>query len=161
MMVRRTLLTKLWSSGSLIVYTAQRRSAQAIPLFLSRVPAGFPSPADDYLDLKLDLNEHLIAHPDATFFVRVRGDSMLGAAILDGAILVVDCALEARSNDIVVCLYDGEYTVKRLQIREEGIWLRAENPAYPPIRVAPESRFEVWGIVTYWINPSHVRAGRL
>lgn len=118
------------------------------PLLLSRVPAGFPSPAEDYVEGSLDLNEHLIEHREATFFVRVKGQSMTGAGIQDGDLLVVDRALEAGHGDIVVAVVDGELTVKRLWRRGARVRLLAENPAYAPIDLKDGQELAVWGVVT-------------
>ena len=118
------------------------------PLFLSRVPAGFPSPAEDYVEGSLDLNEHLIEHREATFFVRVKGQSMTGAGIADGDLLVVDRSLEAGDGDIVVAVVDGELTVKRLWRRGGRVRLLAENPAYAPIDLKDGQELAVWGVVT-------------
>jgi len=118
------------------------------PLLLSRVPAGFPSPAEDYVEGALDLNEHLIAHREATFFVRVQGHSMIGAGIQDGDLLVVDRALEAGHSDIVVAVVDGELTVKRLWRRGGRVRLLAENPAFVPIELKDGQELAVWGVVT-------------
>ncbi|MCG3146447.1 MAG: Protein UmuD [Gammaproteobacteria bacterium] len=118
------------------------------PLFLSRVPAGFPSPAEDYVEGSLDLNEHLIAHREATFFMRVQGHSMTGAGIQDGDLLVVDRSLEAGHGDIVVAVVDGELTVKRLWRRGGRVRLLAENPAYAPIDLKDGQELAVWGVVT-------------
>jgi DNA polymerase V len=123
-----------------------------IPLFMSSVKAGFPSPADDFLERQLDLNEHLIQHPAATFFVRVDGDSMTGADIHRGDILIVDRSLEAASGRIVIAVINGEFTVKRLRIENGSIQLEADNPGYPPIRIQNDWDFQVWGIVTYIIH---------
>lgn len=116
------------------------------------VPAGFPSPAEEYLEPKLDLNEFLIKHPSATFFVRVQGDSMTGAGIFNGDILIVDRALDPKEGDIAVCVIDGEFTVKRLQIINDEIFLAPENGEYKPIKVTTFQDFQVWGIVTYVIH---------
>ena len=124
----------------------------ARPLFLSRVPAGFPSPAEDYVECGLDLNEHLIAHREATFFVRVKGHSMTGAGIRDGDLLVVDRALEAGDGDIVVAVVDGELTVKRLWRRGGRVRLLAENPAFAPIELKDGQELAVWGVVTSVIH---------
>ena len=126
-----------------------------LPLFATPVKAGFPSPADDYMEQKLDLNEHLIQHPAATFFVRVEGDSMRGAGINKGDILVVDRALEPTNGKIVVAVINGEFTVKRIRIMEGKICLEAENANYPPIRIEEGWDFEVWGVVTFSIHKTH------
>ena len=123
-----------------------------IPLFSSSVSAGFPSPADDFIDLPLDLNEHLIQHPAATFFVRVSGDSMVRAGIFPGTLLIVDRSLEARQGCIVLAVLDGAFTVKRF--RQEGgmVTLLPENPMYQPIHVGPQQDFAVWGVVVHAIR---------
>lgn len=118
------------------------------PLFGHRVPAGFPSPADDYVEAWLDLNEHLIEHREATFFVQASGDSMTGAGIQDGNLLVVDRALEPRHGDIVIAVIDGELTVKRLDKRRGKVRLVAENPAYAPIEFKDGQELTIWGVVT-------------
>jgi len=122
------------------------------PLFLSGVSAGFPSPADDYLDRKLDLNEHLVKNPAATFFVRVAGDSMTGAGINDNDILVVDRSLEPSSNNIVIAIVNGELTVKRLIKTRDSCRLIAENPDYPILEINGEPPLEIWGVATYAIH---------
>jgi DNA polymerase V len=123
------------------------------PLFLWRVAAGFPSPAEDWLEQRLDLNTFLIAHPAATFFVYVRGDSMRGAGIHQGDLLIVDRAVEARHNHVIVAVLDGEFTVKRLQIVRGKVILKAEHPDYSPLEVSASSDFQVWGVVTFVIHP--------
>lgn len=122
------------------------------PLFCSRIPAGFPSPADDYIENSLDLNEYLVKHPAATFFVRVTGDSMTGAGINSGDILIVDRALTPVSGAVVVAALNGEFTVKRLVTAGGGISLLPENPAYKPVEITNGTEFEVWGVVTYVIH---------
>lgn len=124
----------------------------ARPLFRSRVPAGFPSPAEDYVESALDLNEHLIAHKEATFFVRVRGDSMIGAGIRNGDLLVVDRAREAKDGDIVIAVVDGDLTVKRLNQRGAHLCLMPENPCYRPIELKDGQELTVWGVVTSAIH---------
>ena len=127
-----------------------------LPSFLCGVAAGFPSPADDYMDKELDLNELVIKHPAATFYVRVEGHSMRDAGIHSGDILVVDRSLSPSSGKIIVAILNGEFTVKRLIIEEHGtIVLRPENSNYPPIQVSPEADFQVWGVVTYVIHQAH------
>lgn len=130
------------------IYGLERKSAIRRPLFLSGVSAGFPSPADDYVDRKLDLNELLIRNPAATFFVRVAGDSMTGAGISHNDILVVDRSLEPAGGSIVIAVYDGELTVKRLVCDKTGMRLVAENPDYPPLDITGENGCEIWGVVT-------------
>jgi DNA polymerase V len=119
----------------------------SLPLYSSRIAAGFPSPADDHLDDTLDLNEHLVQHPAATFFVRVQGDSMTGAGIYPGDLLVIDRSLTPKSGAIVVAVVNGELTVKRLQIEGRHIWLMPENPAYPPLEIGEGMELVIWGVV--------------
>lgn len=116
------------------------------------VTAGFPSPADDHLEAPLDLNEHLIKHPAATFLVRVEGDSMSGAGIQAGDLLVVDRAREPQSGSIVIAVVDGELTVKRLRVEKKRVRLVPENPAYRPIEVGRGTDVVVWGVVAHAIR---------
>ncbi len=125
---------------------------QKLSFYESGLPAGFPSPADDYLERQLDLHELLVEHPEATFFVRIEGDSMIGAGMHSGDILVVDRSLTASDGKIIVALLGGEFTVKRLQKRGQKICLAAENPRYRPLEVTEDSDFQVWGVVTYVIH---------
>ena len=121
-------------------------------MFIVTIPAGFPSPAEDYVEGPLDLNRHLIPHPAATFFVKVKGDSMIGAGIHSGDLLIVDRAVTAIHNSVIIAVLDGDLTVKRLY-RVGGILrLMPENPAYPPIEIHPGTDFEVWGVVTKVIH---------
>jgi DNA polymerase V len=124
------------------------------PLYISQVSAGFPSPADDYTELKLDLNKYLIKHPSATFYVKVKGESMKGAGINDGDILIVDRAVEPKNNDIAVCVINSEFTVKRIKKAKDTLYLIPENPDFKPIKVTEYNDFQVWGIVTYIIHKS-------
>jgi DNA polymerase V len=125
---------------------------QKLPLFSSQIEAGFASAADDHVDRTIDLNELLILHPAATFFVKVKGDSMKNAGIHPGDILVVDRSLEPTSGRIVVAILDGEFTVKRLILENGEAILIPENPSFLPIRIAKERDFQVWGTVTYVIK---------
>lgn len=123
-----------------------------LPVASSHVQAGFPSPADDFIEKQLDLNELMVQRPAATFFVRVQGDSMIDAGIQSGDILVVDRSAEPASGKIVVAILNGEFTVKRLIKKNKKIILQSENSQYPDIGVDPETNFEVWGVVTYVIH---------
>jgi DNA polymerase V len=123
-----------------------------LPLYLNPVSAGFPSPADDYLDRNLDLNEHLIGNPTATFFVRACGDSMIGANINDNDILIVDRSISAENGSIIIAALNGELTVKRLKTKAGKLFLIPENDAYPRFEIHEETSFEVWGVVTYIIH---------
>ncbi|NMQ18897.1 translesion error-prone DNA polymerase V autoproteolytic subunit [Candidatus Competibacter phosphatis] len=122
-------------------------------LYAARVPAGFPSPADDDVEGRLDLNQHLIRHPAATFFVRVSGESMLGAGIHPGDLLVVDRALEPAHGKVVIAVVNGELTVKRLCIRDGQVRLLAENERYAPIVLSGDMDLQIWGVVTNVIHP--------
>ncbi|HEX2859076.1 MAG TPA: translesion error-prone DNA polymerase V autoproteolytic subunit [Alphaproteobacteria bacterium] len=119
-----------------------------LPLFGAKVSAGFPSPADDFVEKTLDLNEFLVKHPAATFFAKVDGESMTGAGIFPGDYLVVDRSLEAVHGAIVLAAVNGEVTVKRLHKTERGAELHAANPAYKPIRIPAGEELQVWGVVT-------------
>jgi len=129
-----------------------RSTNWARPLFLASVSAGFPSPAEDYIEGRLDLNRHLIKHPAATFFVRVAGDSMIDAGIHPGDILVVDRALEPQDSNVVIAVIDGELTVKRISQRHGKLFLMPDNEAYQPLEILAEMEFEVWGVVTSVIH---------
>lgn len=123
-----------------------------IPCFSSHVPAGFPSPADDYLDSPIDLNEEIIKNSAATFFVKSCGDSMKGAGIFDGDLIVIDRSITATHGMIILAIVDGEFTIKRLSKRINGIFLLPENPNYRPIAIKEGMDFEVWGVVTHTIH---------
>jgi len=133
------------------IYSLDQSTKLELPLFSSRVPAGFPSPGDDYIDQTLDLNE-LVKHPSDTYLVKVEGDSMINAGIYDGDILVVDRALEADNNKVVVANLDGELTVKRLSIKGTSVLLMPDNPKYNPIEIRPLSDFRIMGVVTFVIH---------
>jgi len=123
-----------------------------IPLFLSGVSAGFPSPASDYVEKTLDLNEYLIKHPAATYFVHVKGDSMIDAGIHSGDLLIVDRSLTPSHNSIVIAMVNGEFTVKRLRKKNGRIYLMPDNPDFSPIEVSGDMQVEIWGVVTYVIH---------
>ncbi|MBP3670635.1 MAG: translesion error-prone DNA polymerase V autoproteolytic subunit [Bacteroidaceae bacterium] len=116
------------------------------------VPAGFPSPAQDHIDDGIDLNRELIHHPASTFCARVAGDSMRDCGIDDGDLLIIDKSIEPREGSIAVCFVDGEFTLKRISIRRDGIWLEPANPQYPALHVVEGSNFQVWGIVSYVVK---------
>lgn len=128
------------------------KKQKTAPLFFSPVQAGFPSPAEDFLEQALDLNEHLIQHPAATFFVRVSGESMKGAGIQNNDLLIVDRSLEATDGCIVVAVINGEFTVKRLHMHQKEVRLEAENPNFPPISIPEGADFQIWGVVTTIIH---------
>lgn len=130
------------------IYTPVYQTKIKLPMAQQGISAGFPSPADDFLDLSIDLNKELIKHPYATFYGRVSGDSMIGAGLDDGDLLVIDKSLEPRDGKIAVCFLDGEFTVKRIKLEANAIWLMPENKKYNPIRVTKDNEFVIWGIVT-------------
>ncbi len=123
-----------------------------LPFYTEKLSAGFPSPANDYFERSLDLNEHLIKNPSATFFVEIQGDSMIGAGIHSGDILIVDRSLEAANNKIIVAVINGEFTVKRLYWKNGTVRLMAENPNYNPIEINEGTEFEIWGVATAVIH---------
>lgn len=123
-----------------------------LPFFLSSVEAGFPSAVHDYMEGALDLNQLMVKHPAATFFVRAAGDSMQGAAIHPGDILVVDRALEPSSGKIVLAVVNGEFTVKRFIKKGESVYLTPENERYKPLKITAAMDFQVWGVVTWVIH---------
>ncbi|WNV05748.1 translesion error-prone DNA polymerase V autoproteolytic subunit [Candidatus Methylospira mobilis] len=132
---------------------AERPALLPLPLFLNRISAGFPSPADDYVEDRIDLNEQLIRNKAATFFLRVQGESMTGAGINPGDTLIVDRSLAPASGTVVIAVLDGELTVKRLWFDQSGVVeLRAENPRFPPIPVGEYQQLEIWGVVTSVIH---------
>ncbi len=124
-----------------------------LPLYGTKISAGYPSPSDDYIEGRLDLNEHLIHHPASTFFVRVTGYSMLNAGMHPGDILVVDRSLEPRHGKIVIAALEGELTVKRLYRKAGEIRLMPENDDYEPITISSEAELHIWGVVTNVIHP--------
>ena len=134
------------------IYRPQIKPNYAIPLYTCSVSAGFPSPAEEYLEGKLDLNQHLIPHPLATFFVRVSGDSMIGAGIHEGDLLIVDRFLEARDGKVVIAVVNGELLVKRLKYYDNQPSLVAEHPDYPELKITEVMDFQIWGVVTNVIH---------
>ena len=123
-----------------------------VPILATPVPAGFPSPADDYVEGRIDLNEHLIAHKEATFFVRVAGESMVGFGIHDGDLLVVDRATDPSDRSVVIAVVDGDFTVKQLCRIPEGVLLRSGSGAHSDIFVGEEQSLSVWGVVRWSIH---------
>jgi DNA polymerase V len=134
------------------IYSYEKRVSYHLPYFLSPVSAGFPSPADDYIESKLDLNDLLIPHPSSTFFTRVKGDSMVNAGIFNGDILVVDRSEQPGDGSVIIAVVDGEITVKRLKKEKGKVWLVPENPDYQSIEIKEETQFEIWGVVAAVIH---------
>jgi len=134
----------------------ESKTETSLPLITTRIPCGtgFPSPADDYLEEKLDLNKYLIEHPAATYYARAEGDSMIGAGIYPNDILIIDKAIEEVKDRIIVAWLNGEFTVKRYYVdnRLGKIFLVPENSKYYPHEITPEMDFMIWGVVTYNIH---------
>lgn len=129
--------------------------AKNSPLFGGGICAGFPSPADDYMEMGLDLNDLVVQHRASTFYAKVVGESMIDAGLNDGDILVIDKSIEAQDGKIAVCFIDGDFTVKRIEVKDETVWLMPANKAnkkYKPIKVNEDANFIIWGIVTYVIK---------
>ena len=145
-------LKLLHKKKELEIYTADLDQAYKLPYFNGGVSAGFPSPAEDYMHSKLDLNDLLIEHPSATYYVRVNGDSMLGAGILNGDLLIVDRSLEVTNNCIVVAHIDGEFTVKRIKKVNNKMFLQPENKNHKAIEINENMDFELFGVVAHAIH---------
>lgn len=139
-------------SKELVFYSLENKKLKNVPFYLGGVPAGFPSPAEDFMDLDINLHEYLVQHPSATFCVRVIGNSMIKAGIHSGDVMVVDRALEPKSNNIVLAVLDGEFTVKRIKKNNEQLYLIPENNQFYPIAITQEMNFQVWGVVTHVIH---------
>ena len=123
-----------------------------IPLLTDSVSAGFTSPADDYTEENIDLNEHLISNPFSTFFLKVKGDSMINAGIKDKDLIIVDKSLTARPGNIIIAMIDGEFTIKRLSIKNNELYLKAENHNYPDFKFKNHIDLQIWGVVIYSIH---------
>jgi len=136
----------------LTFFTPNFESEIKIPFVNQGVSAGFPSPALDFLETAIDLNEELIENPKTTFYIKVEGHSMIDAGINDKDILIVDRTLEPSDKKIAVCFIDGEFTVKRLKVEKDGLYLMPENKNYEEIKISEGNNFIIWGIVTYVIK---------
>ncbi len=138
------------------IFTANLSTSVELPVAESGVVAGFPSPAEGYLQGSIDLNKEIVGHPATTFLARVEGNSMRGRGIEDGDLVVIDKSLEPADGDIVVGFIDGDFTMKTFRIKHEGtqrhIWLEPANPDFPIIPISEEDDFTVWGVVTYTIK---------
>ena len=145
-------LKSLYKTKTLELYASDTTTTLNMPYFENGVSAGFPSPAEDHMHSKIDLNNLLIENPSATYYVRVNGDSMLGAGILSGDLLIVDRSIEVTNNCIVVAHVDGEFTVKRIKKVKKKTFLQAENNNYKPIEITKEMDFELFGVVAHAIH---------
>ena len=140
------------NSKKIDFYSVSTETKMELPLVGESIRAGFPSPADDFLDITIDLNKELIKHPASTFFGRVNGDSMKDIGIDDGDLLVIDKSLNPEDGKIAVCFIDGEFTLKQIKTDKDCIWLMPANEKYKPIKVTSDSDFVVWGIVIHVIK---------
>jgi DNA polymerase V len=143
---------KLHTSNTLDIYSALTETELELPLISGGISAGFPSPALDFVDLSIDLNKHLIKHPSATFYGRVKGQSMKDEGIHDGDLLVIDKSIEPTDGKIAVCYIDGEFTIKKIKLEKDCCLLIPANDAYDIIKVTADNDFIIWGIVTHVIK---------
>lgn len=144
-------LNRLSETATLTLYSADVGTAMSLQ-YVESIQAGFPSPAEDYMELAIDLNKELVKNPNATFYGRVRGNSMTEAGIFEGDVLVIDRSVMPFNGCTAVCFLDGEFTVKRLHIAKNIIRLMPANPDFSPIEVESGQSFLVWGVVTYIIH---------
>jgi len=145
-------LKKLKNIKYLTVYRPERSDLIIRPLVNEDIAAGFPSPAEDFKEVRISLDRELVKNEDATFYARVRGNSMIDANIEDGDLLVIDRSIESRNGKVAVCMIDGEFTIKRLKVEKDCVFLMPENKNYKPIKVTEENELIIWGIVTYIIK---------
>ncbi len=146
--VRIRLPVSLLPLTKALIQNKQRIPSNALPLYSSKVQAGFPSPADDYVERYLDLNEEFIKHPSSTFILRATGESMLDAGIFPGDMLLVDRSIEPSDGKIVIAALNGELTVKRLSKQANSIRLLPANSKFKPIDITEDADFVIWGVVT-------------
>jgi DNA polymerase V len=151
---------KIAVSGHIDFYSVNTESAFYLPMADGGIAAGFPSPAQDYIDIKIDLNRELIANPSSTFLGRVKGTSMKDAGIEEDDILIIDKSLEPQDGDMAVCFLDGEFTLKYIRIEKDAVYLMPANPKFKPIKVTEENHFCIWGIVTYSIKHHKPKQGK-
>lgn len=142
---------------TLDIYPADTSSSLPLPYADEGIQAGFPSPAQDHMNESIDLNREIVKHPASTFYGRVSGNSMIDEGIEPGDIIVIDRSLEPQNGDLAVCAIDGEFTLKRISLQPNAVWLIPSNESFDPILVTPESRFEIWGVVTHTIKANRRR----
>jgi len=147
-----TFLKKIKSTQAIDFYSSDTSTELELPFVKGGISAGFPSPANDYLDLSLDLNKTLVKNPSATFYGRVKGASMRDAGVSDGDVIIIDKTLEPRDGTMAVCFIDGDFTLKRIRKDKARLFLVPANGDYKPIEVTSENDFIVWGVVTYIIK---------
>jgi DNA polymerase V len=142
----------LTPKNSIEIYDIDHQENEGVHFSNTGISAGFPSPAEDHMNGKISLDNEIVRNKEATFYARVSGQSMIGAGLDDGDLLVIDRSLEPINNKIAVCFIDGEFTVKRLVVSPQEVYLKAENPKYPNIPISEENNFIIWGIVTHVIK---------
>ncbi|MGM9870713.1 MAG: LexA family protein [Muribaculaceae bacterium] len=145
------------SEISIDIYKADVDSQLPLPYADEGIQAGFPSPAQDHLNESIDLNREIVKHPASTFYGRVSGNSMIEEGIEPGDIIVIDRSLEPANGDLAVCCVDGEFTLKRISLQPNAVWLIPSNETFDPILVTPDCRFEIWGVVTHTIKSNRRR----
>lgn len=145
-------LKKIKDTNNLTIYLPERSCFIERPIVNEDIVAGFPSPAEDFKEVRISLDKELVKNENATFYARVRGNSMIDANIEDGDLLVIDRSIETRNGKIAVCMIDGEFTIKRLKVEKDCVYLMPENKAFEPIKVTEENELIIWGIVTYVIK---------
>ena len=145
-------LKKIQDTKNMTIYLLEHSQFIERPIVNEDIAAGFPSPADDFKEVRISLDKALVKNADATFYARVRGNSMIDANIEDGDLLVIDRSIETRNGKIAVCMIDGDFTVKRLKVEKDCVYLMPENNMFKPIKVTDENELVVWGIVTYVIK---------
>lgn len=145
-------LKRIHNTKDLTIYIPEKSYFIERPIVNEDISAGFPSPAEDFKEIRISLDKELVNNEDATFYARVRGNSMIDANIEDGDLLVIDRSIETRDGKIAVCMVDGEFTVKRLKVEKDCIFLMPENKNYKPIKVVEGIELIIWGIVTYVIK---------
>ena len=143
---------KTIKSRNIDFYVPDISSKLEVPVFSSGIEAGFPSPADDFIDLSIDLNKEFIKNPSSTFYGRVNGDSMKDLGIHNSDLLIIDKSLEPQDGKIAVCFIDGEFTVKTIKLEKDCCWLVPANDKYKPIQVTDDNEFIIWGIVIHVIK---------
>ncbi|SFC93848.1 LexA family protein [Algibacter pectinivorans] len=136
------------NTNSLDIFLPESTQTPGALFFDTGISAGFPAPTDDFREQRLSLDNELVRNKETTFYARVSGQSMIGAGLDDNDLLVIDRSLEPANNKIAVCFLDGEFTVKRLRVDRDGMWLQPENPNYPIIKITEANNFVIWGIVT-------------
>lgn len=142
------------------IFSPDVASSLPLPFVEQGIQAGFPSPAQDYISESIDLNREIVHHPAATFYGRVSGESMIDDGIEPDDIIVIDRSLEPQDGDLAVCCIDDEFTLKRIHLEKNKVWLIPANEAFDPILVTPDNRFEVWGVVTYTIKKNRRKTRR-